>query len=85
MLLKLSVVNSQHLVKYKSKITYCNVESTLSDYVTSLTLDDGEKITIDEVLEVLIGAGSFTNASCFDKQSLPFVTMEELQKSMPGG
>ena len=29
--------------------------------------------------------GSFTNMSCFDKQSLQVVTMEELRKLMPGG
>ena len=44
-----------------------------------------EKISIDEVLEVLTGVGSFTNMSCFDKRSLQVVTMEELRKSMPGG
>ena len=85
MLLKLIVVNSQHVVRYKSKITNCSADLTLSEYIATITLDDGNKISINEVLEVLIGAGSFTNMSCFKKQSLQVVTMEELRKSMPGG
>ena len=85
MLLKLIVVNSQHVVRYKSKITNCSADLTLSEYIATITLDDGNKISINEVLEVLIGAGSFTNTSCFEKQSLQVVTMEELRKSMPGG
>ena len=85
MLLKLIVVNSQRVVRYKSKITNCSADLTLSEYIATITLDDGNKISINEVLEVLIGAGSFTNMSCFEKQSLQVVTMEELRKSMPGG
>ena len=85
MLLKLIVVNSQHVVRYKSKITNCSADSTLSEYIATITLDDGNKNSIDEALEVLIGAGSFTNMSCFDKQNLQVVTMEELKKLMPGG
>ena len=85
MLLKLIVVNSQHVVRYKSKITNCSSDLTLSEYIATITLDDGNKISINEVLEVLIGAGSFTNMSCFEKQSLQVVTVEELRKSMPGG
>ena len=85
MLLKLIVLNSQHVVRYKSKITHCSAESTLSEYIATITLDDGNKSWIDEVLEVLIGAGSLINMSCFDKEHLQVVTMEELRKSMPGG
>ena len=84
MLLKLIVVNSQHVVRYKSKITHCSADSTLSEYIAIITLDDGKKNSIDEALGVLTGAGSFTNMSCFDKQSLQVVAMEELRKSMPG-
>ena len=85
MLLKLIVVNSQHVVRCKSKITHCSANSTLSEYIAAITLEDGKKNSIDEVPEVLIGAGSFTNMSCFDKQNLQVVTMEELRKAMPGG
>ena len=73
MLLKLIVVNSQHVVRYKSKITHCSADSTLSEYLATVTLDDGNKNSIDEALEVLIGAGTFTNMSCFDKQNFQVV------------
>ena len=33
---------------------------------------------------VVIGAGTFTSTNSFDTQSLGFVTMKELEKSMPG-
>ena len=47
-------------------------------------LDDNEKLSIDEVLEVLIGVGTFSSTSSFDTQCLLFVTMNKLKKSMPG-
>ena len=37
------------------------------------------------MLEVLISGGTITSVSSFDTQSLQFVTMNELKKSMPGG
>ena len=48
-------------------------------------IDDNEKLLINEVLEVLIGVGTFSSTSSFDIQYLLFVTMNELKKSMPGG
>ena len=37
------------------------------------------------MVDVLIGAGTFTSASSFGTQSLQFVTMNELKKSVSGG
>ena len=48
-------------------------------------LDDNEKLSIDEVLEVLIGVETFSSTSNFNTQSLQFVTRNELKKSLPGG
>ena len=42
------------------------------------------KRSINEVLEVLIGVGTFSSTSNFYMQSLLFVTMNELKKFMPG-
>ena len=50
-----------------------------------VVLDDNEKLLINEVLKVLIGVGTFTSISSFDTQSLQFVTMNKLKKSMSGG
>ena len=83
-LLKLIVVNLQHIIRCKSKISNCSTDSLLSEYIATITLDDGKKNSTDKVLKVLIGAASFTNMSCFDKQSLQVMTVEELRKSMPG-
>ena len=48
-------------------------------------IDDNEKLSITEVLEVLIGVRTFSSTSSFDMQCLLFVTTNELKKSMPGG
>ena len=45
--------------------------------------DENEKLPINELLEVLTGAGTFTRKSSFDIQSLQFVTTNTLKKPMP--
>ena len=47
--------------------------------------DENEKNLINEVLEVLISVGTFTSTISFDTQSLQFVTINKLKKSVPGG
>ena len=83
LLFKLIVVDSNHFIRYKCKITHCLDSPTLSEYISTIVFDDNEKLSISEVLEVLIGVGTFTSKSSFDTQSLQFVTMNELKKSMP--
>ena len=48
-----------------------------------IAADDNEKLLINKVLEVLIGVGTLTSTSSFNMQSLQFVTVNELKKSMP--
>ena len=48
-----------------------------------IVLHDNEKLAINDVLEVLIGLGTFTSTSSFNIQSLELVTMNQLKKSMP--
>ena len=50
-----------------------------------IVLDDNKKLSISEVLEVLIDVGTFTSAISFDTPGLQFVTRNELKRSMPGG
>ena len=68
MFISLIVVDSKHFIRYKCKIV----------------LDGNEKLSINEMQwnEVLIGVGTFTSANSLDTQSLHFVTMNELKKSM---
>ena len=47
-------------------------------------IDGNEKRLINEMLEVLIGVGTFSSTSSFDMQWLLFVTINELKKSIPG-
>ena len=53
--------------------------------VLLFSADENEKLSINEVLEVLSGVGTFTSTSSFDTQSLKFVTMNKLKKSVSGG
>ena len=82
MLIKLIVVDSNHFIRYKYKITHCLDSQKLSEYILTIVLDDNEKLSINEVLEVLIGVGTFTSTSSFDMQSLQFVTINKLKESM---
>ena len=50
-----------------------------------IVLDYNEKLSINKVLELLIGVGTFTSTRSSDTQSLQFATMNELKKSVPGG
>ena len=46
---------------------------------------NNEKRLNNEVLEVPVGVGAFISTSSFDTESLQFVTMNKLKRSMPGG
>ena len=53
--------------------------------VLLFSADENEKLSINEVLEVLSDVGTFTSTSSFDTQSLKFVTMNKLKKSVSRG
>ena len=50
-----------------------------------IVLDYNEKLSINKVLEFLIGVGPFTSTSSSDTRSFQFVTKNELKKSVQGG
>ena len=62
MLIKLIGVDSYHFVRYKCKITHCP-DSQTSEYISAIILDDNEKLSTSEVLDVTVGSGTFTSAS----------------------
>ena len=66
MLIKLVVVDSNDLIRYKCKIAHCLDFQTLSEYISTIALDNNEKLSMNEVLEVLICVGAFTSTSSFD-------------------
>ena len=75
MLIKLIVVNSNHFIRCKCKITHCLGSETLPEYIPAIAFDYNEKLSINEVVEVLIGVRTFTSTRSFDSQSPKFVTM----------
>ena len=50
-----------------------------------IVLDYNEKLSINKVLELPSGVGTFTSTSSSDTKSFQFVTMNELKKAVPGG
>ena len=56
----------RHFIRYKCKIARCLDSQTLSGYISTIILDDNEKLSINEVVEVLTGVGTFTSTSSFD-------------------
>ena len=85
MLMKLIVVNFNHFIRYSCTIRHFLDSQTLSEYISTIVLDVNEKLSISEVLDVLIDVGTFTSTSSFRRQSLQLVTMNELKMSMSGG
>ena len=76
-LINLIVVDSNHFIRCKCKITHFLDSQTLSEYISMIVLDDNEKLSINELLEVVIGVGTLTSTSSFFTQSVQFVTMNQ--------
>ena len=85
MLIKLIIVDSNHFIRYKCKIMHCLDSQILSEYTSTIFLDDNEKRWMNEVLDIIIGVGTFISTSSFDTQSLQDFKRNELKKSVPGG
>ena len=80
MLIKLIVVDANHFIRYKCKITHCLDSQALSEYKSTIVLDDDEKLLINEVLKVPIGVGTFTSTSSSDTQKPPICYNERVKK-----
>ena len=65
MLIKLVLVDSNDLIRYKCKIAHC-LDSQTSEYISTTALDNNEKLLLNEVLEVLICVEAFTSTSSFN-------------------
>ena len=51
-------------------MTHCLHSQTLFEYILTIVLDYNEKLSINEVLKVLTGIGTFTSTCSFDTQSV---------------
>ena len=61
-LIQLIAVDCNHFKRYKCKITHSLDSQTLSEYISTIVLGN-EKHSINEVLGVLTGVGTFTNTN----------------------
>ena len=74
------------ILQDKSVKSYIFLDSqTLSEYISTIVLDDNKKILVNKVLELLISDGTLTSTSNFNTKSLEFVIINKLKKSMSGG
>ena len=62
MLIKLIAVDTNQFIRYRCKITPCLDSQTLSDHISTIALHN-EKLSINEVLEILTGVRFFTSAN----------------------
>ena len=72
---------SHAVLSFLLRINRCEIKNVPPTFFA----DENEKFSIIEVLEVLIGVRIFTSTSSFDTQSLQFVTMDKLKRSVSGG
>ena len=84
MLTKSILVDYNYFIRCKCKNTHFLDSQVLSEYISTIVHDDNEKLSINEVPEFLINAGTFTSASSFNTKSLQFVTMNKLKISISG-
>ena len=65
---------------------YVSIDVKLKIWLLStIVLDDNQKLWINEVPEVLIGVGTLTSTSSFETQTLAFCYNEWVKNAMPGG
>ena len=84
MLLTVNAVNTASLVRYKTKITHFNDESTLENFIKSLKLDDGECININAVIDIQVGV-KFTELCSLDIGSISNITLADLKSDLSKG
>ena len=84
MLLKLNFVTNLHLVKYKTRITHYDANSS-ADFIAAIKLDDGLSSDRYSLLEIPVCVGSLNEPTLFDKDSFDLVSFSELKKSLTGG
>ena len=72
------------MVKLKSKITVVNNVSGFADFLRMGKLDDGFYLSLENLQEVLVSSGSYSNSSNFDLECLEEVTVSELKESLKG-
>ena len=58
----MTAVDCNHFLRRKCKIMHSLDSQTLSEYISTIALGN-EKHSINEVLEVLTGVGTFTNTN----------------------
>ena len=62
MLLKVATTSAEdHVAQYKAKITHCDGSIKMVDYFKKLLLGNGKNLKTENILEVLVGARSFTD------------------------
>ena len=83
-LVKLSMVDTRHLIKYKNRIDHSDDNNTVVDLLSSVKLDALTILSVKEINEVLVGS-SFSETSSVDLESLKMINIKELKSSFSRG
>ena len=87
MLVKLSIVKCDSVTLYKAKIVNCKNDQSLLEFICSITLDDGTSSAVlrNNISEVIISCGSFSDGCAFDNASLAEIVISDVKSSFPSG
>ena len=84
MLLKICVWGVDSTLKLKSKITVANNNLNFADFLKTTKLDNGSYLSLENIQEVLVSSGSYSNGSNFDLECLKKVNVSELKECFKG-
>ena len=80
MVLKICVCGVDSTLKLKSKITVANNNLNFADFLKTTKLDNGSYPSLENIQEVLVSSGSYSNGSNFDLECLKKVNVSELKE-----
>ena len=84
MLVKICLCGVDSTLKLKSKITVANNDLHFADFLRMTKLDDGSYLPLENLQEVLVSSGSYSDGSNFDLECLEKVNVSELKESFKG-
>ena len=71
-------------LKLKSKIIVANNDLNFADFLKTTKMDDGSYLSLENLQEMLVSSGSYSDSSDFDLECLKQANVSELKESFKG-
>ena len=84
MLVKICVCRVDSTLNLKSKVTVTNNDLRTRDFLKTTKQDDGSYLSLENLQQMLVSSGSYSNASKLDLECLEQVNVSELKESFKG-